>query len=82
MSFTRRPGSGNSITKGEAEVILGLAQGRTIRSIAHDLHRSETAISNRVYRLSVRIGTHTTVHTVVECLRRGLVRLPIDPGGT
>lgn len=80
MSQVSRPGSGDFLTDLEAQVVLALADGRSIRQIAHDVGVSEGAVSMRLYRLSIRIGTHTTVHTVVECLKRGLVRLPL-PGG-
>ena len=80
MSSVSRPGEGDYVTPAEAVVVIALANGRSIRQIAHELHVNENSVSMRIYRLSIRLGTHTTVLTVVECLKRGLVRLPL-PGG-
>jgi DNA-binding CsgD family transcriptional regulator len=69
----------------EVDVVHDLAAGLTVRQIARKYDRTQSAISMRLTRLSLRLGTHTATQTVVECLARGWVRLerpiPTPVGG-
>lgn len=65
------------LSQREVDVIHDLATGLTVRQIARKRGRSQSAISMRLCRLSLRMGTHTATQTVVECLARGWVRLEL-----
>ena len=81
MFTTRKLVEGSGLTADEVVIIRGLAAGKTSRDLARELSISRGAVAQRLYRLSILMGTHTTTHTVVECFRRGWVRSEKPQGG-
>lgn len=65
----------NPLGQHEIDVVHDLALGMTVRQIAKKYRVAQSTISMRLSRLSLRMGTHTSTQTVVECLARGWVRL-------
>lgn len=61
------------VTELELEAIRLLADGLTVTQAAGRLHIGAPAVSQRLHRAALFLGTHTTVHTVLECHRRGLL---------
>jgi DNA-binding NarL/FixJ family response regulator len=65
----------NPLVDDEARVILqGLANGRSQREIAAELHYNEHAIGNRLARIRQRLGANTTAHAVAIALRKRYIR--------
>lgn len=70
----------NPLSRSEREALRMLAAGLTVRQIAARLHLSPTSITNRVSRAARRLGTTTTVNTVLVAYRRGyLAEAPCAP---
>lgn len=63
----------------ELEVLRLLADGRTTREIATDLHLSVNTIRNHVARLLNKLGAHSRLDAVRIGVERGLVRLDSGP---
>lgn len=61
----------NPLTPSEVETLRMLAGGLTNKQIAARERAGSSAIANRIARASVKLGTHTTVQTVVVALCRG-----------
>lgn len=70
----------NPLTPTEVQALRMLAEGLTTRQIAGRLHRSPTSITNRVSRAARKLGTTTTVNTVLVAYRRGYLGQPSAPG--
>ena len=69
----------NPLTPKEIETLRMLAAGLTPQQIAAREYAGGTAISNRIARAAVKLGTTTTTHTVVVALCRGyLKKSPCD----
>lgn len=64
----------NPLTPVEIEALRMLAAGLTHQEIAERERVGSTAITNRINRASRKLGTVTTVHTVVVALRRGYLK--------
>ena len=74
MPSLRKPVAGSGLTAEEIHIVHGLASGKTNSQIGHELFITSGAVAQRIYRLSIAMGTRTTIQTVVECFRRGWVR--------
>jgi DNA-binding CsgD family transcriptional regulator len=61
------------VKPGELDVVRMLANGLTITAIARRLHIATSAVSQRLARAAARLGTTSTVQTVLACERRGLL---------
>ena len=64
----------NPLTASEVETLRMLAAGLTCQEIAEREFTGSTAISNRVARDGRKLGTVTTVQTVVVALCRGYLK--------
>lgn len=64
----------NPLTDKEVETLRMLAAGLTPQQIAARDYVEGTAVSNRVARAAVKLGTKTTTHTVVVALCRGYLK--------
>lgn len=64
----------NPLTAKEIETLRMLAGGLTPKQIAAREYAGGTAVSNRIARAAVKLGTKTTTHTVVVALCRGYLK--------
>lgn len=63
-----------SLSRGEIEVLLMLADGERIKNIAYDLGISESAVKLRVKSARKKLFSKTTVQCVSRALILGLLR--------
>jgi DNA-binding CsgD family transcriptional regulator len=57
----------------ELEVVRLLADGLRTKQVARRLGISMSAVSMRLSRAAEILGTATAIHTIVECVRLGLL---------
>jgi DNA-binding CsgD family transcriptional regulator len=80
MARLRNVQPGTELTAVELRTIKLAATGASHEKIADLFGVSTSAINMRFYRIGLVLDTHTTAHTVVECLRRGWLTLAeLDP---
>lgn len=61
------------ITDETLDVVRELVNGRTISAIARSRGVTPTAVSMRMHRLGIRLGTDNTLQTVLAVDRSGLL---------
>lgn len=60
---------------GQLLVLRLVAKGVHHKGIARQLGITNSAVNMRCYRAAQLLGTRTTTHTVVECIRLGLIEV-------
>ncbi|MFB6720872.1 response regulator transcription factor [Kribbella sp. NPDC056345] len=61
------------LTDRELQIVRLLAQGRSNREIAADLHLSEATVKTHLIRIYRKLGSNNRAGTVAEATRRGLL---------
>ena len=70
MTVSAFPGE---ISDQDLDVLRQLVDGRTVRAVARRLGIGPTALSMRLHRLAVRLGTDSTLQTILAVDRAGLL---------
>jgi DNA-binding NarL/FixJ family response regulator len=68
-------GSGEGVSKRETQIIKGMAEGRTLKSIAADLQVSLKTVENHRARIVNKLGLRTAVDLVRYAAHVGLIDL-------
>lgn len=69
----------NPLNAREVRVLRMLASGLEVKQVAHRERVGHEAISNRIARMKRKLGTETTIQTVVVALICGYLRdAPIE----
>jgi DNA-binding NarL/FixJ family response regulator len=62
-----------NLTERELEVLILVAQGKTVKEIASQLFLSERTVETHKHTLKEKLGVHTDADLVKEAIRRGLI---------
>ncbi|MBI5216825.1 MAG: response regulator transcription factor [Ignavibacteriae bacterium] len=62
-----------NLTERELEVLILVAQGKTVKEIGSLLFLSERTVETHKHTLKVKLGAHTDADLVKEAIRRGLI---------
>ena len=73
--LTQGPSNGpkTELTPREIAVLSALAQGRSTKEIAEDLHISAATVRNHVQRILRKLQCHTRLEAVMRAAREGLI---------
>jgi DNA-binding NarL/FixJ family response regulator len=66
---------GHRLSGREAQVLQGMAEGRTLKALAQELQISLKTVENHRTRLVNKLGLHTAVDVVRYAARAGLINL-------
>ena len=75
MPRLRELEDGTELTPTELRTVKLAGMGASHKEIAQVFGVCSASIDMRFYRIARQLGTRTTAHTVVECLRRRWIRL-------
>lgn len=64
------------LTAREAEVLVCLAQGRSVSQVAHSLYLSESTVKTHISRVYEKLGAVNRAQAVMAAVRLGLVPVP------
>ena len=72
--LAKRPTAvGATLTSREREMLLLLAEGKTIEEITSLLHLARSTVRNHVQRILAKLGAHSQLEAVVIARREGLI---------
>lgn len=74
VSEVRRRKEGPALSDREAEVLGGIAQGKSVPVIAGELFLAPSTVKTHVQRLYEKLGVTDRAAAVAEAMRRGLLR--------
>ncbi len=63
----------SSLTERQLEVLTHLAEGKTVKEVAHILHLSHKSVDSHKYRIMNRLHVHDRVHLSRFAIREGLI---------
>jgi len=63
----------SSLTERQIEVLTHLAEGKTVKEVAHILHLSHKSVDSHKYRIMNRLHVHDRVHLSRFAIREGLI---------
>ncbi|WP_307810675.1 response regulator transcription factor [Tomitella cavernea] len=74
VSEVRRRKEGPALSDREAEVLDGIAQGKSVPTIAGELFLAPSTVKTHVQRLYEKLGVTDRAAAVAEAMRRGILR--------
>jgi len=74
-----RPGLARPLSQRELAVLIRLAEGRDITSIARELHISSHTGRGHVKSLLAKLGAHSQLEAVIIAARIGIIQIGDDP---
>ncbi len=75
---TARNALARPLSQRELSVLVQMADGRDVTTIAHDLHISSHTCRGHVKSLLSKLGAHSQLEAVVNAVRIGLIQIQIQ----
>lgn len=79
LSFSKRPGSGVSLTRRELEVIRLVSEGRSNDEIANALGMGSKTVETHLRKIFERHGIASRTELAARAIREGWLELPLPP---
>jgi DNA-binding NarL/FixJ family response regulator len=83
--LSRGPDKPTRLTARECEVLILLAEGLSLKEVAHKLGVSVKTVDAHTYNIHTKLNLHNRIQMVWWAIQAGLVRLepiPKEPGET